>query len=80
MLLLFFHQFTMLETFHWFRGEGSGLIVEDLLRLDGEPGVIAEGFRLLPRLVKPLLAVPVTSAAVWSSPGLVLVACRDRRG
>src|SRR5579862_7903292 len=24
---------TMLETFHWFRGEGFGLIAEDLLRL-----------------------------------------------
>ena len=47
---------TVLETFHWFRGEGFGLIVEDLLRLQAEPGVIAEGFRLLPRLVQPLLA------------------------
>ena len=28
---------TMLETFHWFRGEGFGLIVEDLLRLPAEP-------------------------------------------
>jgi len=26
---------TMLETFHWFRGEGFGLIVGDLLRLPG---------------------------------------------
>jgi cytidylate kinase len=24
---------TMLETFHWFRGEGFGLIIEDLLAL-----------------------------------------------
>jgi 2-phosphoglycerate kinase len=57
---------TMLETFHWFRGEGFGLIVEDLLRLPREPGVIVEGFRLLPRLVKPLLAVP--GHAVWLLP------------
>jgi 2-phosphoglycerate kinase len=57
---------TMLETFHWFRGEGFGLIVEDLLRLPGEPGVIVEGFRLLPHLVKPLLAVP--GHAVWLLP------------
>lgn len=57
---------TMLETFHWFRGEGFGLIVEDLLRLPREPGVIAEGFRLLPRRVQPLLAVP--SHAVWLLP------------
>jgi len=39
---------TMLETFHWFRGEGFGLIVEDLLGLPARTGVIAEGFRLLP--------------------------------
>jgi hypothetical protein len=57
---------TMLETFHWFRGEGFGLIIEDLLRLPPEPCVIVEGFRLLPRLVKPLLAV--SSHAVWLLP------------
>jgi hypothetical protein len=56
----------MLETFHWFRGEGFGLIVEDLLRLPAGPGVIAEGFRLLPRLVKPLLTAP--DHAVWLLP------------
>ena len=57
---------TMLETFHWFRGEGFGLIVDDLLRLPGRAGVIAEGFRLLPRLVRPLLAGP--GHAVWLCP------------
>jgi len=57
---------TMLETFHWFRGEGFGLIVDDLLRLPGEEGVIAEGFRLLPHLVQPLLARP--GHAVWLCP------------
>jgi 2-phosphoglycerate kinase len=57
---------TMLETFHWFRGEGFGLIVEDLLALPDEPPVIAEGFRLLPHLVQPLLAVP--AHAVWLLP------------
>jgi hypothetical protein len=56
----------MLETFHWFRGEGFGLIVEDLLRFPAQPGVIAEGFRLLPRLVKPLLAAP--ARAIWLLP------------
>jgi hypothetical protein len=35
---------TMLETFHWFRGESFSLIVEDLLRLSTEPCVIVEGF------------------------------------
>lgn len=57
---------TMLETFHWFRGEGFDLIVDDLLRLPNEPGVIVEGFRLLPSLVKPLLAV--LDHAVWLLP------------
>ncbi|MFL5383853.1 MAG: hypothetical protein ACJ8GN_15135 [Longimicrobiaceae bacterium] len=57
---------TMLESFHWFRGEGFGLIIEDLLRLPPGPGVIAEGFRLLPRLVQPLLSQP--AHAVWLLP------------
>jgi 2-phosphoglycerate kinase len=57
---------TMFETFHWFRGEGFGMIVDDLLSLPTEPPVIVEGFRLLPRLVRPLLAVP--SHAVWLLP------------
>ena len=56
----------MLETFHWFRGEGFGLIVEDLLRPPAVPGVLAEGFRLLPGLVRPLLAAP--RHAVWLAP------------
>ncbi|GAB3391100.1 AAA family ATPase [Amycolatopsis echigonensis] len=55
----------MLETFHWFRGEGFGLIVEDLLRLPPEP-CVAEGLRLLPHLVKPLL--DVADQAVWLLP------------
>ena len=57
---------TMLETFHWYRGEGFGLIVDDLLRRAAGTGVIAEGFRLLPRLVGPLLAEP--RQAVWLLP------------
>lgn len=57
---------TMLETFHWFRGEGFGLIIEDLLRLPTRPGVVVEGFRLLPHLVQPLLAD--SRHAVWLLP------------
>jgi hypothetical protein len=57
---------TMLETFHWYRGEGFGLIVDDLLRLPADRGVIVEGFRLLPYLVQPLLADP--RHAVWLLP------------
>jgi hypothetical protein len=56
----------MLETFHWFQGEGFNMIIEDLLRLPPEPGVIVEGFRLLPRLIKPLLCAP--AYAVWLLP------------
>jgi 2-phosphoglycerate kinase len=55
---------TMLETFHWYRGEGFHLIVEDLST--GHEGVIVEGFRLLPRLVQPYLTD--TSHAVWLLP------------
>jgi cytidylate kinase len=56
----------MLETFHWFRGEGFGLIVEDLLRMPRETCVVVEGFRLLPHLVQPLLTEP--GHAVWLLP------------
>ncbi|MEX3105451.1 MULTISPECIES: hypothetical protein [unclassified Streptomyces] len=57
---------TMFETFHWYRGEGFGLIVEDLLRLPQDRPVIVEGFRLLPHLVHPLL--PTAHHAVWLLP------------
>jgi hypothetical protein len=56
----------MFETFHWFRGEGFNLILEDLLDVPSEQGVIVEGFRLLPHLVKPLLSEP--NHAVWLLP------------
>ena len=55
---------TMLETFHWFRGESFDLIVEDLLDLPREP-VVVEGFRLLPHLVQPLAG---PQRAVWLLP------------
>ncbi len=56
----------MLETFHWFRGEGFALIVEDLARLAAHPPVVVEGFRLLPHLVAPHLQGP--DRAVWLLP------------
>jgi hypothetical protein len=56
----------MLETFHGFQGEGFELIVEDLLALPSEPPILAEGFRLLPRLVAPLLSR--SNQAVWLVP------------
>jgi 2-phosphoglycerate kinase len=70
---------TMVETFHWFRGEGFAMIIEDLLRLPRDAGVIVEGFRLLPRLVKPLLSGP--ARAVWLLPTPdVRQAVFERRG
>jgi hypothetical protein len=69
----------MAETFHWFRGEGFGLIVEDLLRMPAGPGIVVEGFRLLPRLVEPLLSDP--RHAVWLLPTPEFRrAAFDRRG
>jgi 2-phosphoglycerate kinase len=57
---------TMLDTFHWFEGECFDLIVDDLLALPADPHVVVEGFRLLPHLVEPLVAVP--RQAVWLLP------------
>ena len=57
---------TMLETFPWFRGEGFNMIIEDLLHIPTKPGVIVEGFRVLPHLVKPILSV--VDHAVWLLP------------
>ena len=69
----------MLETFHWFAGEGFGLIVEDLLTFSPDESVIVEGFRLLPQLVKPL--VHNLSQAVWLTPTPELrLAAFERRG
>ena len=56
----------MLDTFHWFRGEGFDLIVDDLMGLPFDRGVIVEGFRLLPGLVEPLLTD--RTRAVWLLP------------
>ncbi|MFF6952626.1 hypothetical protein ACFZAD_28710 [Streptomyces iakyrus] len=57
---------TMFDTFHWFRGEAFGLIVEDLARMPRRTPVVVEGFRLLPHLVEPLLTEP--GHAVWLLP------------
>jgi len=70
----------MLDTFHWFRGEGFGRIIEDLLRLPTRPGVIVEGFRLLPRLVQPLLAGPGRAVWLLSAPAFRQAVFDSRRG
>ncbi len=48
----------MLSTFPWFAGERFDRIVADLARLPAAPPTLAEGFRLLPRLVRPLMERP----------------------
>lgn len=70
----------MLETFHWFRGEGFKLIVEDLLGLPTDVPVIAEGFRLLPHLVEPLLAAPGHAVWLLPSPAFRRTAFESRGG
>jgi len=60
---------TMLETFPWFRGERFDSIVTDLVGQPRTPMMIAEGFRLLPRLVHPLLDEPWHAVWLISTPG-----------
>ncbi|HEY3869240.1 MAG TPA: hypothetical protein VGM10_12850 [Actinocrinis sp.] len=71
---------TMLETFHWFRGEGFGLIVEDLLRAAGGTGLVVEGFRLLPHLVEPLLTEGRQAVWLLPTPGFRRAAFDGRTG
>jgi hypothetical protein len=56
----------MFQTFHGFHGEGFGLILEDLLGLPTDVPILVEGYKLLPRLVAPLLSRP--DQAVWLIP------------
>jgi len=69
----------MLETFHWFRGEGLGLIIEDVLALPADRPIIVEGFRLLPHLVRPLLASPAHAAWLIPTPAFREAAFDQRR-
>jgi 2-phosphoglycerate kinase len=48
----------MYRAFPWFHGEGFDLVVDDLRALASGGVVLAEGFRLLPHLVRPLLTDP----------------------
>lgn len=56
----------MLDGFHWFAGVGFEWIVADLLDLPRDRPVVAEGFRLLPHLVAPLLRD--RRRAIWLLP------------
>jgi hypothetical protein len=61
---------TMLNSFPWFAGERFDRIVRDLRHRSPSPPTVAEGFRLLPRLVHPLLEH--TWQAVWLVPAAPL--------
>ena len=56
----------MFNMFHWFRGEGFQLIVEDILKMPSDKKILVEGFRLLPELVSRLITLP--SQALWLLP------------
>ena len=56
----------MFRTFHGFHGEGFRLIMDDLLNLPTGVPVLVEGYKLLPRLVFPLLSR--VDQAVWLIP------------
>ena len=68
----------MLETFHWFRGEAFDLIVEDLLAFPTDQRVLVENFRLLPRLVGPLLDTGAQAAWLIPTPEFRLAAFASR--
>ncbi|MGH3660289.1 MAG: hypothetical protein ACRDT8_14130 [Micromonosporaceae bacterium] len=69
----------MLDTFHWFRGECFDMVVDELQGLRAKPGVIAEGLRLLPHLVKPL-AEPGHAVWLLPSPAFRRAAVASRGG
>jgi hypothetical protein len=72
----------MLDTFHWYQGEGFHLVVEDLRALlDAQPAVrvLAEGFRLLPDLVAPL-ATPASALWLLPTPPFRAAALASRGG
>ena len=56
----------MFRTFHGFHGEGFELLLGDLLDLPTDLPILVEGYKLLPRLVAPLLSRP--NQAVWLIP------------
>jgi len=68
----------MLETFHGFQGEGFEFIVEDLLAMPDDAPILAEGFRLLPRLVAPLLTSPHQAVSLVPTPEFRRMAFESR--
>jgi 2-phosphoglycerate kinase len=59
----------MFDSFWAFHGEAFESIVEDLVALPDDSMILAEGFRLLPKLVSPLMSR--ADQAVWLLPSPV---------
>lgn len=71
---------TMYRTFPWFHGEGFELVLEDLRQLPDDGVVLAEGFRLLPQLVRPHLNDPRHAVWLLPAPGFRQAALERRGG
>jgi hypothetical protein len=72
----------MVETFHWYRGEGFRFVLDDVEELlsAGAERVVVEGFRLLPRLVAPLLGRGARALWLLPTPEFRLQAFHHRGG
>ena len=71
---------TMLKTFPWFAGERFTCIVGDLQQQPPQPLTLAEGFRLLPHLVRPLLDEPWQALWLVTTPAFRRRAFQRRAG
>ena len=71
---------TMYRTFPWYHGEGFDLVLDDLRRLPDDRLVLAEGFRLLPQLVRPQLSAPRHAVWLLPTPGFRQAAFARRCG
>lgn len=60
----------MLATLPAAQGEGFQLILDDLLALPTDRPILAEGYKLLPRLVRPLLGAPQRAMWLIPTPGI----------
>ena len=69
---------TMFETFPWFHGEGFEFVIEDLQALATSGVVLAEGFRLLPDLVRPHMTNPQHAVCLIPTPHFRRAAFRRR--
>jgi hypothetical protein len=70
----------MYRDFPWFHGEGFDLLVEDLGAMPRDRLILAEGFRLLPHLVRPRVSDPRHAAWLLPTPEFRRAAFLRREG